>query len=406
MGFFSDLWNSVCEVASNVWEGVKEVAGNVLGWVADKAERFIGFVGKVWHTVKVFIKPILKIIQLIPWPPLQAAAAALERAINYLERIEKSALATELGQAVNWSIKAARSIREYILDERERRKAIKRKEVFSESQQYLSGEESQAIQLAEIINEFILVQTEIDDVFQRNSVDDFEHYLRLRATQKLLRLTEISLEKGKDLNSISRDELFLLEIGRELLKKNPVINEKNIQKLNDLVHKRYGKNLIPFVFEEMIVAWSKTLTEEETEWEIKNRRLAEDIIRLRNLENNEKFEVELTEAELNEMKILRMLTINSKESQSVLLKSISEKKNYLYAAEGFLQILEENEGLAEKEYLIQEGGRVGKIIIDCAEYGKKWDELTLDEQDLITDFANIFRNASLEREKLLQVEVA
>lgn len=45
------------------------------------------------------------------------------------------------------------------------------------------------------------------------------------------------------------------------------------------------------------------------------------------------------------------------------------------------------------------------IIIDCAQHGKRWEELTEDEQSLIIDFANIFEEASRERASRL-VEVA
>jgi hypothetical protein len=63
--------------------------------------------------------------------------------------------------------------------------------------------------------------------------------------------------------------------------------------------------------------------------------------------------------------------------------------------------------LADKEYLIEQTDTVGKIIIDCAQYGKKWEDLSLDEQGLIIDFANIFKKASIERAKQLEeIEVS
>ena len=80
-------------------------------------------------------------------------------------------------------------------------------------------------------------------------------------------------------------------------------------------------------------------------------------------------------------------------------------ENYVYAAEGLLEVLEGNAFLDDKEYLIEQVGVVGKIIIDCAQNGKKWEVLTDDEQELIIDFANIFKKQSLERASQL-VEVA
>lgn len=45
------------------------------------------------------------------------------------------------------------------------------------------------------------------------------------------------------------------------------------------------------------------------------------------------------------------------------------------------------------------------IIIECAQHGRQWEELTEDEQALIIDFANIYEEASRARAAKL-VEVA
>ena len=81
-------------------------------------------------------------------------------------------------------------------------------------------------------------------------------------------------------------------------------------------------------------------------------------------------------------------------------------RNYVFAAEGFLQMLEkEPEDFIDKEYLFEDSATAGMIIIECAQFGKKWEELNKEEQMLIIDFANIFEKASRSRVKEL-VEVA
>ena len=45
------------------------------------------------------------------------------------------------------------------------------------------------------------------------------------------------------------------------------------------------------------------------------------------------------------------------------------------------------------------------IIIECAQFGKRWEELNTEQQSLIIDFANIFEKASRARASKL-VEVA
>ncbi len=401
MGFWSfvgsccrAVGNAICSVASTVYNGVK----SAVTWMAEKAEQFIGGVKTVWEVVKKYIKPALKIIQFIPWPPLQAAAKALEKAITFLEKIEKTVLATKLGKAINWTINAAQKIKTYILDEGERREAEERKSIFIEAKDLLPEEERKAIQIGEIINEFVLVQSEIQNIFDKNSVNDFEHYLRLRATQKLLKLTEESFQNGKDMTSIGKGELFLLEIGRELLKKDPHIDDTSMEMLNGMILKRYGKNLIPFIFEEMIASWSKQVEDLEKKWNERNNILIKQKVTLKPLQTKIKLGYHLTDIEKEEIFKLEEIVFAEDNDLKKIKEQIIERTVYVDAAEGFLQILEENEQIIGKTYLIEKGYDVGMIIIQCAEQDREWKSLSEDEKDLIIDYANIFREARIARE--------
>ncbi len=48
-------------------------------------------------------------------------------------------------------------------------------------------EQRQSICFAAVINDYVLVQTHIQEILEKDTVKDFSHYLRLRATQKLLK---------------------------------------------------------------------------------------------------------------------------------------------------------------------------------------------------------------------------
>lgn len=65
----------------------------------------------------------------------------------------------------------------------------------------------------------------------------------------------------------------------------------------------------------------------------------------------------------------------------------------------------EPEEFADQEYLMEDSSTVGMIIIECAQFGKRWEELNTEQQSLIIDFANIFEKASRARASNL-VEVA
>ena len=96
-----------------------------------------------------------------------------------------------------------------------------------------------------------------------------------------------------------------------------------------------------------------------------------------------------------------------KASNDQLAKLNRERRNYVYASEGFMQLLEktEEELIAEdRAYLIRQGSEVGMILIDCAQNGRPWDALSEDQQSLIIDFANIFEEDCHARGKELEVE--
>jgi len=72
--------------------------------------------------------------------------------------------------------------------------------------------------------------------------------------------------------------------------------------------------------------------------------------------------------------------------------------------------LEKSEEQFEEEgrdYILDDVATVGRLLIDCAQNGKQWDELSVDEQSLITDYANIFAADSKQRNQdLIEAEVA
>ena len=90
---------------------------------------------------------------------------------------------------------------------------------------------------------------------------------------------------------------------------------------------------------------------------------------------------------------LRMLLPRDETRLEALGNETRAKRNYVFAAEGFLQLLEKSEEQLvadDQEYLIDHGGKVGEILVRCAQHGEKWESLSAEEQSLIVSFANIF----------------
>lgn len=409
----SSVGSAIKSAASTVWETAKSVASKAVGWMAEKAETFVGNVKKVWESVKPFInshiRPFLKAAAtFVPWPWLKGALLVLDKGLGYLANIDDSPFVKKVGEAVRWAIQQAKNLQNIFLSKEEEKQAEVHKEVLSEAAQQLPPEEAKSVQLAALINDFALVQTAIKKVFAENSIHDFEHYLRLRATQKLLKFTEQKLTQAESIEDITEDDIFLLKAGAGLLAAVPVLSDADALQLDGIIFSRYGKKLIPFVFEEMIFAWGQKLDGLERDWDVKNKAVAKDVVLKRRLETAKK----LSELSTEEEALLSQLQIDVPKLQAeaeAIAKESQEMKNYVFAAEGFLQTLEKSPEQLQSEdkgYLAREGAQVGMIIIDCAQNGRKWESLSEEEQMLIIDYANIFKEESEQRVKqLVEVEV-
>lgn len=130
----------------------------------------------------------------------------------------------------------------------------------------------------------------------------------------------------------------------------------------------------------------------EEEWEKKNSTLSKERLLHNRTVRAQKYE----ELEPSEISALNDLAI-SLPRDTVALEQLGEdllaRRNYVNAAEGFLQMLEKDEQqlIAEgKEYLLEQGAMVGTLLIDCSQNDRAWASLSREEQGLINDFANIF----------------
>lgn len=423
MGFLSKVWGgitslatSAVNVAASVWEKTKEVAGKAIGWMAEKAETFVGTVKSVWQKVKPFIakvvQPALKVaakwtaatLPTFPW--VSAAITAFDKALDALLAWDKTEMAKKLDDAIHWVIQRAKDLNDINLNEEEMTTAEQHEETLRAARSEVRGDAAKAIDLASLITSYAQLNTRITHVMENNNIEDFEHYLRLRAAQKLLKDTEKRLMQAQDIHAINADDLFLMEIGAELLKKVPAISDADTQRLDDVIHARFQQKLIPFVFEEMIMAWGCNLETMEKEWKAESEAIAKDQVLLRRLEIGQR----LSELDAEEAAMLADLQAKVpalKARMDSKRKRTNEMRSYVFAAEGFLQMLEKNpEDFADKEYLLNDSSAAGMIIIECAQHGKQWEELSESEQFLIIDFANIFEEASRARAARLVEVVA
>lgn len=423
MGFLSKVWGgitslatSTVNIAKSAWEKTKEVAGKAIGWMAEKAETFVGTVKSVWQKVKPYIakvvQPALKVaaqwtaMALPAFPWVAGAITAFDKALDALLAWDKTSMAKKLDAAIHWVIQRAKDLHNVNLNKEEMSTAAQHEETLREARNEVRGDAAKAIDLASLITSYAQLSTRIAHVMENNNIEDFEHYLRLRAAQKLLKDTERRLMLAQDIHAINADDLFLMEIGAELLKKVPAISDADTQHLDHVVYARFQQKLIPFVFEEMIMAWGCNLDTMENEWKAENQAISKDQILLRRLEIGQRLS-ELNTEEAAMLADLQLKVPAFKAQMDSKRKRTNEMRSYVFAAEGFLQMLEKNpEDFADKEYLLEDSSAAGMIIIECAQHGKQWEELSESEQFLIIDFANIYEEASRARAaKLVEVVV-
>lgn len=425
MGLFSAIRSAASSVASSIsnaasraFNAVKETAGKAIGWLAEKADSFVDNVKATWAVVKPYVDKIRTGIRIaanhIPIPWLKAALLALDVGLGALVTFENSPVAKKIEQAIRWAAELARKwqqrgqlteqkeTQEDVLDDVALQEARRHQETFRFAErEALSPEAKHNVELAAAINDYEIAKADLNKVLS-GSPANFEHYLRLRATQKLLAMADKVFRTASSLDQLSADDLFLVRIASDLVKPNPELSTLAAERLDRLLSERYGKALQPFVFEEMVAAWSKRADVLAEQWENLNNSNAKDVMLLTRLEVAKRIQEELAPDEAKMLDDLSQSVPQAKQKLEELATKENDLRRYVGAVEGFLQLLEKSHeqiALEDREYIIEDGTEVGKILIRCAEKDLPFNALSEDEQALIRAFANIFKKESEKRMK-------
>ena len=432
MGFFSDCFNAVSSfvqsVANTVSRGLekaKEIAGKALGWMAENAESFVGGVKKVWAVAKPYVDKFAVFLEVAakaaPYPWLKTALSGLSKALVALTAFENSPIAKKIDAAIKWAIEVAKRWQKRReqnenqqnaeketeeLNEAEFSEAKRHQETFRTAErEFADNENRHSFELASALNDYDISRIELKKALVKTP-DNFEHYLRLRATQKLLNMAEKKFIAAKTLDDLSLDDLFLVRIASDLIKSNPQLSNDAAIRLDRILKEVYGCALAPFVFEELVASWALRCKELTNEWELSSKSLSKEKILLKNLVLAKDIQGSLS---AEEEELLIQLQADIPKNQINLDSKLNELNGlnlYVGAVEGFLQLLEKDEHQLEaegREYLIDEGASVGTLLMRCAEQNLSFHSLDLDEQALINDYANIFKSESeLRVERVLE----
>ena len=433
MGWFSSVFSSVgsaigsavssiSSTLSQAYNTAKEYAGKAIGWMAEKAEGFVDGVKKVWQTVKPYVEHFRAGLRLaavatqgIPW--LSAALTFLEKGLGALTAFENSPIAKKIDEAIKWGIQLAQrwqerrqknEVEDEITDEELEKARQHQKTMRLAEREALSDEERHRLELTSAINDYEIAKKDLALIIE-SGPSNTEHYLRLRATQKLLKMSDQKFRNAQSIDDIGADDLFIVRVASDLVKPDMELSKKAAERLDRLLLQEYGKTLQSFVYEELIASWKKQAATLETEFNGANKILAKLKVDLRRLENAKKVQTELDSTEAEELASLEKAVPAQESSLNSIAMRRRDIDRYADAAEGFLQLLEKSEEQLEKEdrsYVIDEGAAVGEIIVKVANKETPFSQLAPEDQSLINDFANIFRKEAQQRmNSVLEVSV-
>lgn len=412
MGWLGSIVSSVSNAVSSTFRAVKQAVSKAVNWLADEAETFVGEVKRLYQAAKPYISSmrigLLTVAKHAPWPWLKAVSMGLERALAVLEHLDSHPFAAKVQEAIEWVIARAREWKEKVLNEQEIAKARKYERDLRAAMEKTEGADRQKFQAVEMINRYLLVKAMTHRLIETEAFVDFQHYLRVRAVQKLLQTYDEQMRQLQDVAQVGKEPLFIIDVATQLIEARAELSDADVQRLDEVTMKHFGKAVIPFVFEEMIVAWGLDYQNSQAVWDELNKQVAKDRVLKRRLE----LEAELEPLEPPESKLLddlRKLLPRDEAKLEALGDETRAKRNYVFAAEGFLQLLEKSEEQImadDQEYLIERGETVGEILVRCAQNGQKWESLSVEEQSLIVSFANIFEEDCRKRTdafKLIEV---
>ncbi|RBJ68975.1 hypothetical protein C3L29_037685, partial [Pseudomonas sp. MWU12-2534b] len=145
----------------------------------------------------------------VPWPWVKAVSLGLERALAVLEHLDSHPLAAKVQQAIDWVIARAREWQQRLLDEQEIAEAQARERDLKSAMAKTQGAEREALQAISLTNRYHLVKALTNRLIETEAFVDFDHYLRVRAVQKLLQLYEEQMTQLEDVVALGQEPLFI-----------------------------------------------------------------------------------------------------------------------------------------------------------------------------------------------------
>lgn len=451
MGFWSSFCSACSSVASSVSSVVSSVASvatkvvstaasalvSVGGAIADTAlsvgrtlvkgakkviefvdEEVIPLAKKIVKTAKKYIPVARKIAQTIavvtaPWPWISGIAAAVDKGLAavenvlshpWIDKLEKGWNAVKkwvdrIDKVVNAkdaSLEAEKDLKDVAQIKAELKQAVKTGDKYA-------LEQLENLQSAEHIIRFRKVRADIDLAMESDRVTDFTAFLAIRAIDKLLNDYSNKMDQMETVGDLFSEQEFILTIAEQMISSDPELTRDEIDALNQIVQDRFNKPLIPFLMEEIVTSWGAEYQEIKNSIRHIKNQLSDNLAELDLLEM--KKETNLIEAaELGRLHDLQIIVKRQKTKFNSLLKEHTDKEYFLFASEGLLHFLENQEDTNLSEY-IHSIEQLSAILVKSHENNMEFRNLTEDEQSVIRDYRNMYYKSALARVEKMYGEI-
>lgn len=404
--------------ASVAIQTAKKVAAEAISWLADKSEKFVDDVKETWPKVKpyiqkahVAIKAFANTIQ-VPW--VKAVLLSVDKVLDALFALENSPVLQHLEKAIRYVAKLARmwraraeSAAEAAAEAFDVAEARQHQSAFRQAESDLKNSTvARPVSVLAAINDLEIAKHDLTKAIETPPAD-FEHFLRIRATQKLIGFSEQRFRQAETVDDLDQDDLLVLKIASGLIQPEPALSNEAAARLDAFLQRRHATRLMPFIYSELVVNWELTRADVEAQWERLNTGHAKDAVLYKRLKIALDIQGELDAEEAALLAQLETSVPATHQKLEALGTHSRDLEQLVGAAEGFLQFLEKDEEQIRKDdqaYLLESGPEVGRLLIKCAEQNLPISALSEAEQASITAFANIFRAAAQKRmESAVQV---
>lgn len=423
----SGVARATIAVGRTVVNVVKTVATKVVIAVANHGNTVINVASDAWNVTKHVIRSAGD--ALLNWSSsmqsggLKHITSVLGHALNFTHWLGSN-FGKPLRIAMEWLVEKAKNFRDKIYSKDE---MIEAKEVrdqldldaIEENQElYLKYEQSpiemrNAYERAQFINKFLLVRSELHHFLQddKNGTRklDFQRYLQLKAAQRLMDYQKSVLDVEGDEVLISDDDIFLVDFAEKIVDEEYFISkerafDQDAEQMEALLHRKFGKKLVPFVFEEIVPFLREMAEDCRAKWIAVYEQKFALQAKQRQLTKREKYNL-LKPGERETIASLKLEIDNLSEQEKNLERRMLASGTTAAAAEAYIQALEKDEEkLIEegKEYLLEYGEEIGELLLDLIQEDTLLDKLPEMEQwGLLVNLKNIFEKEMKARKTIL-----